>query len=180
MKIGPDNWRSISIDEPFVPRGGMYGDVDGFAAKAAAHGLQLCWSWWRKCFCVYTVHYGREVFQWRFWNDRLNRPEPLTDFWLWLLVEVREKHGRLDGEDFAQTCARAAAEEDEQVRHQQERAGEDIVNDVARETGYAFGKTRPLRLIMPGTRGRLGNRAVKTAVKAIITASTGIGAAVTP
>jgi len=160
MQIGPNSWHCITTDGPFVPHGGMYGDVLAWEAKAEKHGLKLCWNYQRLCFCAYTVYCGKPVFQMRFWNDRRNRPEMLTDQTLWLLTAMREQHGRYTGESFAQLCARAIKDEDDKAKREKEQFDEDAVPELLKEVAYAGGRDRPIRLIMPGTRGRLGRNAV--------------------
>jgi len=161
MQVGPNNWHCITTDGPFVPRGGAYGDVLAWEKKAEARGLKLCWNWQRECFCVYSIHYGKPVFQMRFWNDRHNCPEMLTDELLWLLTAMRQQHGRYSGEGFAQLCARAVKEEDDKIKREKEQLDEDVLPEVTREVAYAGGRGRPMRLIMPGVRGRLGRKAAR-------------------
>ena len=156
MQIGPDNWRSVTYDSAFVPRGGMYGNVEEWAAKAEKHGMKLAWSWLRGCFFVYTIHFGVPVFQFRFWNEKARRPAPLTDMALWALVELRERHGQISGDNFARKAAKAAAEEDERIKREMHKDDDDRIKEVTREAKYGLGRGRPMRLIMPGTRGRLG------------------------
>ncbi len=157
MQVGPENWRSVTWDSAFVPRGGLYGNVEDWATKAERHGLKLGWNFLMGCFFVYTVHFGRPAFQFRFWNEARRTPAPLTDMALWALVELRDRHGQIEGDNFAHKAAASLVEQDEKARKEARKEVEDRAKEIARETHYDLGRSRPLRLIMPGTRGRLGN-----------------------
>ena len=148
MRIGPKHWRCVDIDAPGVPRGPAYGRVDWFAREGARHGFHLAWSWHRKVFGLYTMQGRKPIWQFRFERGD-GSPEPLTPWWLWLFVELKNRHAMRDGEELVEMIERAENERAAEAYKQAVATVDDATPDVRRETQYDFGRTRPVTVVVP-------------------------------
>ncbi|HUU94203.1 MAG TPA: hypothetical protein VM487_00570 [Phycisphaerae bacterium] len=92
MRIGPENWGWVSIDEAGVPQGGRWGNARQFAEKAAKQDMFLAWSRPWECFDLYTrLGNGQIIHQFRFLNPGTGRPIPLCLELLDLMVYLRNR-----------------------------------------------------------------------------------------
>lgn len=87
---GYEHWHMVTPDTAGVPHGGPFGDVDGFAAKAAEAGLLVCWSRMHNCFGLYSKRGQKYVFQLLLLGD-IKGPVPFTDELLFVCRHSMER-----------------------------------------------------------------------------------------
>jgi hypothetical protein len=140
MQVGHKWWRLVSTDSAGVPHGGPYGDVETFEKEAKKHGLLLGWSRLWKCFVLFTRRGpNRYVSQFRFYNERLDKPIPLTRMCLAALMAIWERFARQSARSILAEMARIQQERKMALAKRKyedaQMCREDVVEAVRRARG---------------------------------------------
>lgn len=94
MKIGPDNWRAVSIGSSGVPRTAAGCNVERAAAKLKKLGLKLAWTHLGPCFFVYEKKAQEYICHFNFMDGEQNQI-PITEEKINYFRWMKERFGRI-------------------------------------------------------------------------------------
>lgn len=149
MKIGPEQWRWVTIDSVGVPRGGIYGRPHQIAKKLSRFGIFLAWSQIAHCFDVYTHNAGGPIIH-QFRCRKMGNLEPivLSDELAELLITLQAECP--SGETLATRLLKQQQEVDMEEAHKRAVEAQDMESAVMRMSALDMGVvTANTQIIVP-------------------------------
>jgi hypothetical protein len=156
MKIGPNNWRAVSIGSSGVPRTAAGCNVERAASKLKKLGLELAYTHLGPCFFVYEKK-GPSNYLCHFnFMDGEKNQIPITEEKINYFRWMKERFGRIKSkEEMQEMDAQAKRDAATEKRNASNKWWEDHKKGIIADAKKISGRVTPRIISIPNSLGRV-------------------------